>query len=198
MTLDHFGVIKMGSKASNGDDDVCAVPQTSSKTKPEPFWALSLDIRTTNRANVKPSSRKREAINGAILHQPNPYKLCFSFRVGKVELWSTCMQQRLQWCSLFDSSHSSFCFPCLLFTLFNRWPVCSCTLLFNLISSLAMFCVDPSGSGVGLGLAILWALLFTPCSFVCWYRPVYKAFRFGPPSWFGENTNTLTKKKQNL
>ncbi|KAG7278188.1 hypothetical protein CRUP_002150 [Coryphaenoides rupestris] len=50
------------------------------------------------------------------------------------------------------------------------------TLLFNLVSSLAMFIVDSTG-GVGLGLAILWALLFTPCSFVCWYRPVYKAFR---------------------
>ncbi|TRY65115.1 hypothetical protein DNTS_009670 [Danionella cerebrum] len=41
---------------------------------------------------------------------------------------------------------------------------------------LAMFCVDPN-NGVGFGLAILWFLLFTPCSFVCWYRPVYKAFR---------------------
>uniref|UniRef100_A0A8C5F583 Secretory carrier-associated membrane protein n=1 Tax=Gadus morhua TaxID=8049 RepID=A0A8C5F583_GADMO len=56
------------------------------------------------------------------------------------------------------------------------WMFCAATLLFNLVSSLAMFIVDPQG-GVGLGLAILWALLFTPCSFVCWYRPVYKAFR---------------------
>ncbi|XP_010766201.1 secretory carrier-associated membrane protein 3-like [Notothenia coriiceps] len=66
-------------------------------------------------------------------------------------------------------SVSFFCF-------FLHGPVGTCTLLFNLVSSLAMFCVDPSG-GVGLGLAILWALLFTPCSFVCWYRPMYKAFR---------------------
>ncbi|KAM3596687.1 uncharacterized protein V6R79_019069 [Siganus canaliculatus] len=56
------------------------------------------------------------------------------------------------------------------------WMFGTGTLVFNLISSLAMFCVSPS-TGVGLGLAILWALLFTPCSFVCWYRPVYKAFR---------------------
>lgn len=55
--------------------------------------------------------------------------------------------------------------------------VTACTLIFNLISCLAMFCVDPV-NGVGFGLAILWALLFTPCSFVCWYRPVYKAFRY--------------------
>ncbi|XP_061682226.1 secretory carrier-associated membrane protein 3 [Syngnathoides biaculeatus] len=56
------------------------------------------------------------------------------------------------------------------------WLFGAGTLLFNLISSLAMFCIDTS-VGVGLGLAILWALLFTPCSFVCWYRPAYKAFR---------------------
>ncbi|KAG7225497.1 hypothetical protein INR49_027492 [Caranx melampygus] len=56
------------------------------------------------------------------------------------------------------------------------WMFSTCTMAFNLISSMAMFFVDPK-SGVGLGLAILWGLLFTPCSFVCWYRPVYKAFR---------------------
>ncbi|KAJ8273489.1 hypothetical protein GJAV_G00102160 [Gymnothorax javanicus] len=56
------------------------------------------------------------------------------------------------------------------------WIFSACTLLFNLISCLAYFCVETS-SGVGFGLAILWVLLFTPCSFVCWYRPVYKAFR---------------------
>lgn len=27
------------------------------------------------------------------------------------------------------------------------------------------------------GLSILYALLFTPFSFLCWYRPAYKAFR---------------------
>ncbi|NXL95267.1 SCAM3 protein, partial [Alectura lathami] len=49
-------------------------------------------------------------------------------------------------------------------------------LLLNFLSSLAWFCVDPS-TGSGFGLSILWALLYTPCSFVCWYRPMYKAFR---------------------
>lgn len=61
-------------------------------------------------------------------------------------------------------------------TLYYYWMFTACTLLFNFISCLAMFCVDPN-NGVGFGLAILWFLLFTPCSFVCWYRPVYKAFR---------------------
>ncbi|KAL6461202.1 hypothetical protein MHYP_G00311680 [Metynnis hypsauchen] len=56
------------------------------------------------------------------------------------------------------------------------WMFSAGTLIFNLISCLALFCVDVQ-NGVGLGLAILWLVLFTPCSFVCWYRPVYKAFR---------------------
>ncbi|XP_066531752.1 secretory carrier-associated membrane protein 3 isoform X2 [Hoplias malabaricus] len=56
------------------------------------------------------------------------------------------------------------------------WMFTACTLAFNFLSCLSLFCVDVQ-SGVGLGLAILWLLLFTPCSFVCWYRPVYKAFR---------------------
>ncbi|KAF6715155.1 Secretory carrier-associated membrane protein 3 [Oryzias melastigma] len=57
-------------------------------------------------------------------------------------------------------------------TMYYFWMFCSATLLFNLISSFANFCVDPSGGGVGLGLSILWVLLYTPCSFVCWYRPM--------------------------
>ncbi|NWU71047.1 SCAM3 protein, partial [Pterocles burchelli] len=44
-------------------------------------------------------------------------------------------------------------------------------LFLNFLSSLAWFCVEPS-SGSGFGLSILWALLYTPCSFVCWYRPM--------------------------
>lgn len=68
-----------------------------------------------------------------------------------------------------------------LFLFFLWFVVCTSTLCFNLISLLAYFCVDTT-NGSGFGLAILWAILFTPCSFVCWYRPVYKAFRCVPPS----------------
>ncbi|XP_006895978.1 PREDICTED: secretory carrier-associated membrane protein 3 [Elephantulus edwardii] len=46
----------------------------------------------------------------------------------------------------------------------------------NFLACLASFCVETS-NGAGFGLSILWILLFTPCSFVCWYRPMYKAFR---------------------
>eukprot|EP00069_Balaena_mysticetus_P016535 bmy_22658T0 len=50
------------------------------------------------------------------------------------------------------------------------------TLFLNIFGCLAWFCVDPP-RGVDFGLSILWFLLFTPCSFVCWYRPLYGAFR---------------------
>ncbi|XP_017664066.1 PREDICTED: secretory carrier-associated membrane protein 3 [Lepidothrix coronata] len=61
-------------------------------------------------------------------------------------------------------------------TMYYLWMASTITLFLNFLSSLAWFCVDPS-SGSGFGLSILWALLYTPCSFVCWYRPMYKAFR---------------------
>uniref|UniRef100_A0A8C7BQI7 Secretory carrier-associated membrane protein n=1 Tax=Neovison vison TaxID=452646 RepID=A0A8C7BQI7_NEOVI len=48
-------------------------------------------------------------------------------------------------------------------------------LLLNFLACLASFCVETS-NGSGFGLSILWVLLFTPCSFMCWYRPMYKAF----------------------
>lgn len=56
-------------------------------------------------------------------------------------------------------------------------------LFLNLIGSLAYFIADAQEpataghSGMTFGLSILYLVLFTPCSFVCWYRPLYKAFR---------------------
>ncbi|NXY82313.1 SCAM2 protein, partial [Alcedo cyanopectus] len=52
----------------------------------------------------------------------------------------------------------------------------SITLLLNLLACLAWFTVQPE-RGVDFGLSILWFILFTPCAFLCWYRPIYKAFR---------------------
>ncbi|XP_077178642.1 secretory carrier-associated membrane protein 3 isoform X2 [Paroedura picta] len=61
-------------------------------------------------------------------------------------------------------------------TMYYLWMASVGTLFLNFLASLAWFCVN-SGGGSGFGLSILWALIFTPCSFLCWYRPMYKAFR---------------------
>ncbi|KAJ7994671.1 hypothetical protein DPEC_G00251890 [Dallia pectoralis] len=60
--------------------------------------------------------------------------------------------------------------------MYYLWMFHSVTLFLNLLACLAYFTVDTS-AGVDFGLSILWFILFTPVAFVCWYRPVYKAFR---------------------
>lgn len=54
-------------------------------------------------------------------------------------------------------------------------PVYCATLGVNLVACLAWWIAG--GTGANFGLALLWLLLFTPCSYVCWFRPAYKAFR---------------------
>ncbi|XP_053559304.1 secretory carrier-associated membrane protein 3 [Bombina bombina] len=60
--------------------------------------------------------------------------------------------------------------------MYYLWLLSSGTLFLNFLATLAHFCMSAT-EGPGFGLAILWLLMFTPCSFVCWYRPLYKAFR---------------------
>ncbi|XP_016066018.1 PREDICTED: secretory carrier-associated membrane protein 2 isoform X3 [Miniopterus natalensis] len=60
--------------------------------------------------------------------------------------------------------------------LYYLWMLHSVTLFLNLLACLAWFLVD-SSKGVDFGLSILWFVIFTPCAFLCWYRPIYKAFR---------------------
>ncbi|XP_038040863.1 secretory carrier-associated membrane protein 2 isoform X1 [Anas platyrhynchos] len=60
--------------------------------------------------------------------------------------------------------------------LYYLWMLHSVTLLLNLLACLAWFTVQ-NERGVDFGLSILWFVLFTPCAFLCWYRPIYKAFR---------------------
>uniref|UniRef100_A0A3P9C729 Secretory carrier-associated membrane protein n=1 Tax=Maylandia zebra TaxID=106582 RepID=A0A3P9C729_9CICH len=61
--------------------------------------------------------------------------------------------------------------------MYYLWMFHSATLFLNVLACLACFTID-SNYGVDFGLAILWFILFTPVAFVCWYRPVYKAFRY--------------------
>ncbi|XP_068600835.1 secretory carrier membrane protein 2, like isoform X2 [Brachionichthys hirsutus] len=60
--------------------------------------------------------------------------------------------------------------------MYYLWMFHSVTLFLNVLGCLAYFTADDN-SGVDFGLSILWFLLFTPVSFICWYRPIYKAFR---------------------
>ncbi|KAM4602614.1 secretory carrier membrane protein 2, like isoform 1-T2 [Polymixia lowei] len=60
--------------------------------------------------------------------------------------------------------------------MYYLWMFHCATLFLNVMACLAYFTADAQ-YGVDFGLSILWFILFTPVSFVCWYRPVYKAFR---------------------
>ncbi|XP_023658785.1 secretory carrier-associated membrane protein 1-like [Paramormyrops kingsleyae] len=60
--------------------------------------------------------------------------------------------------------------------MYYLWMFHTATLFVNIFGCLAWFCVD-STRGVDFGLSMLWFMLFMPCSFVCWYRPLYGAFR---------------------
>ncbi|CAJ1049284.1 secretory carrier membrane protein 2%2C like [Xyrichtys novacula] len=60
--------------------------------------------------------------------------------------------------------------------MYYLWMFHSATLFLNVLACLAYFTAD-AANGVDFGLSILWFILFTPVSFICWYRPVYRAFR---------------------
>ncbi|TNN79888.1 Secretory carrier-associated membrane protein 2 [Liparis tanakae] len=60
--------------------------------------------------------------------------------------------------------------------IYYLWMFNCMTLFLNLLACLAYFTTD-AAYGVDFGLSILWLILFAPCSFLCWYRPVYKAFK---------------------
>ncbi|ERE81713.1 secretory carrier-associated membrane protein 1 [Cricetulus griseus] len=72
--------------------------------------------------------------------------------------------------------------------MYYLWMFHAVTLFLNIFGCLAWFCVDASRA-VDFGLSILWFLLFTPCSFVCWYRPLYGAFSGWISSLTGLNKN---------
>ncbi|XP_017556700.1 secretory carrier-associated membrane protein 2 [Pygocentrus nattereri] len=60
--------------------------------------------------------------------------------------------------------------------MYYLWMLYCVTLFLNVLACLAYFTAG-TNYGVDFGLSILWFILFTPCSFLCWYRPVYKAFK---------------------
>ncbi|KFD69617.1 hypothetical protein M514_01981 [Trichuris suis] len=58
---------------------------------------------------------------------------------------------------------------------FNLWCIYVLVCFANIIGSLAYFVTG--GSAVQFGLSIIQICVLTPCSFVLWYRPLYKAFK---------------------
>uniref|UniRef100_A0A3B5AC79 Secretory carrier-associated membrane protein n=1 Tax=Stegastes partitus TaxID=144197 RepID=A0A3B5AC79_9TELE len=55
------------------------------------------------------------------------------------------------------------------------WMMYSGTLCANVISCIAWWA--GGGSATNFGFSLLWLILFSPCSYTCWFRPLYKAFR---------------------
>ncbi|CAK1580875.1 unnamed protein product [Parnassius mnemosyne] len=59
--------------------------------------------------------------------------------------------------------------------LYHLWMFHSLVLALNIIGAMSLMF---AGEGFTIfGLSILYFLLLTPFSFICWYRPIYKAFR---------------------
>jgi len=61
--------------------------------------------------------------------------------------------------------------------MYYLWLFYVCLLLINVLGCLAYMIVGGDSGGVTFGLSLLYLVINTPLSFVCWYRPIYKAFR---------------------
>uniref|UniRef100_A0A1B6M4M8 Secretory carrier-associated membrane protein n=2 Tax=Graphocephala atropunctata TaxID=36148 RepID=A0A1B6M4M8_9HEMI len=59
--------------------------------------------------------------------------------------------------------------------LYYLWMFHSSLMILNVLGGLLLFLHTREFSTFGVG--VIYAILFTPFSFICWYRPVYKAFR---------------------
>lgn len=59
--------------------------------------------------------------------------------------------------------------------LYYLWMFHGAVLFFNILACLVFLIV--SGGWSPFGLSLLYFFIFTPCSYLCWFRPGYKAFR---------------------
>uniref|UniRef100_A0A670ZJ48 Secretory carrier-associated membrane protein n=1 Tax=Pseudonaja textilis TaxID=8673 RepID=A0A670ZJ48_PSETE len=117
-----------------------------------------------NRKAEELDRRERELQNAALSTKPNNWPPLPSFCPVK-----PCFYQDI-------SVEIPVEFQKTVTIMYYLWMGNTVGLFINFLASLIWFCVDSTG-GSGFGLSILWALIFTPCSFMCWYRPMYKAFR---------------------
>ncbi|GFU05840.1 secretory carrier-associated membrane protein 1 [Nephila pilipes] len=59
--------------------------------------------------------------------------------------------------------------------MYYLWIFYAFLLLLNMVGALALFVANREGTTFGISILVF--LLFSPMSFVCWFRPLYKAFR---------------------
>ncbi|XP_021929904.1 secretory carrier-associated membrane protein 1 isoform X3 [Zootermopsis nevadensis] len=59
--------------------------------------------------------------------------------------------------------------------LYYLWMFHACVMILNMLGGMTLMFY--SADFTTFGLSILYLILFTPFSFLCWYRPAYKAFR---------------------
>ncbi|XP_061681875.1 secretory carrier-associated membrane protein 4 [Syngnathoides biaculeatus] len=59
--------------------------------------------------------------------------------------------------------------------IFILWMMYSGTLCLNVIGCIAWWA--GGGYASNFGFSLLWLVLFSPASYVCWFRPIYKAIR---------------------
>ncbi|GIY30073.1 secretory carrier-associated membrane protein 1 [Caerostris darwini] len=67
-------------------------------------------------------------------------------------------------------------FQKLVKTMYYLWIYYACVMFLNMLGALALL-VSGTDSVTLFGFSLLAFFLFTPLSFVCWFRPLYKAFR---------------------
>lgn len=62
--------------------------------------------------------------------------------------------------------------------MYQMWLLYFLVLFWNLVCSLASIgCSNCESTGSQAGFALLWFLLFSPLSYMCWFQPLYQAMR---------------------
>ena len=86
---------------------------------------------------------------------------------------SACRKRKAHHCQPTSAPSNEVDFHCCLFTIFLGHVS---LLAANLLAGL-LYLFTKGDMGGTFGLALVYCILFTPASFVCWFRPAYKAFR---------------------
>merc|ERR1712241_167476 len=61
--------------------------------------------------------------------------------------------------------------------LYYLWIGHASLLVANFVTMFLFLCVGGEDAGTYFGLSLVYGAIFSPASYVCWFRPAYKAFR---------------------